>query len=201
MARPPFSVPFSRSGRAIAEWSGAAPCRHQTVCRTAFSLIISEAQDFAVEILGQEGNTVAHCPRGMLVFNLTVPRAVKALIAKYPPDILRHGDVLITNDSWLSAGHLFEIAVVTPVFVGGELVGLMGTEGHVSDIGGTKDSLRAREIFEEGLQMPPMMLYRHGRPNGDSLALSAENVRNPTQVLGDLHALVAANEIGARRLV
>ena len=173
----------------------------QTVCRTAFSLIISEAQDFAIEILDREGNPLAHSPRGMPVFNLTLPRAVKALIAKYPPETLQPGDVLITNDPWLCAGHLFDIAVVTPVFVGGELVGLMGTVGHVSDIGGTKDSLRAREIFEEGFQIPPMMLYRQGRPNDDLLALFAENVRNPTQVLGDLHALVAANEIGARRLI
>jgi 5-oxoprolinase (ATP-hydrolysing) len=173
----------------------------QTVCRTAFSLIISEAQDFAIEILDRNGNPLAHSPRGMPVFNLTLPRAVKAMIAKYPPETLQPGDVLITNDPWLCAGHLFDIAVVTPVFVRGDLVGLMGTVGHVSDIGGTKDSLRAREIFEEGFQIPPMMLYRQGRPNEDLLALFAENVRNPIQVLGDLHALVAANEIGARRLV
>ena len=57
----------------------------QTVCRTAFSLIISEAQDFAIEILDRNGNPLAHSPRGMPVFNLTLPRAVKALIAKYPP--------------------------------------------------------------------------------------------------------------------
>jgi 5-oxoprolinase (ATP-hydrolysing) len=173
----------------------------QTVCRTAFSLIISEAQDFAVEILDRDGNPLAHSPRGMPVFNLSLPRTVKALIAKFPPETLKPGDVLITNDPWLCAGHLFDIAVVTPVFVAGRLVGLMGTVGHVSDIGGTKDSLRAREIYEEGIQIPPMMLFRAGLPNEDLLALLAENVRNPNQVLGDLHALVAANELGARRLV
>jgi 5-oxoprolinase (ATP-hydrolysing)/N-methylhydantoinase A len=173
----------------------------QTVCRTAFSLIISEAQDFAIEILDRDGNPLAHSPRGMPVFNLSLPRAVQALIAKYPPETLVPGDVLITNDPWLCAGHLFDIAVVTPVFVDGSLVGLMGTVGHVSDIGGTKDSLRAREIYEEGIQIPPLMLYRAGRANDDLLALLAENVRNPNQVLGDLHALVAANELGAKRLV
>jgi len=173
----------------------------QTVCRTAFSLIISEAQDFAVEILDRDGNPLAHSPRGMPVFNLSLPRTVKALIAKFPPETLKPGDVLITNDPWLCAGHLFDIAIVTPVFAMGRLVGLMGTVGHVSDIGGTKDSLRAREIYEEGIQIPPMMLYRAGRANEDLLTLFAENVRNPNQVLGDLHALVAANEIGARRLV
>ncbi len=172
-----------------------------TVCRTAFSLIISEAQDFAIEILDRTGQPVAHSPRGMPVFNLTLPMAVQAMLERFPPDTLEPGDVLITNDPWLCAGHLFDIAVVTPVFRDGELVGMLGTVGHVSDIGGTKDSLRAREIFEEGIQIPPMKLFRGGEPNEDFFTLFAENVRNPNQVLGDLHALVAANAIGGQRLL
>ena len=172
-----------------------------TVCRTAFSLVISEAQDFACELLDPEGETLAHSPRAMPVFNLTLPRAVKALLTTYPADTLKPGDVLITNDPWLCAGHLFDIAVVTPVFHEGRLVGLTGTVGHVSDIGGTKDSLRAREIYEEGIQIPPMKLYEAGRPNETLLRLLAENVRNSHQVLGDLQSLVVANTLGAQRLV
>jgi 5-oxoprolinase (ATP-hydrolysing) len=172
-----------------------------TVCRTAFSLVISEAQDFACELLDPEGETLAHSPRAMPVFNLTLPRAVKAMLARYPADTLRPGDVLITNDPWLCAGHLFDIAVVTPVFLGARVVGLMGTVGHVSDIGGTKDSGRAREIYEEGFQIPPMKLYDAGRINETLISLLGENVRNAGQVLGDLHALVGANAIGAERLL
>ncbi len=172
-----------------------------TVCRTAFSLVISEAQDFACELLDPEGETLAHSPRAMPVFNLTLPRAVKALLARYPAHTLKPGDVLITNDPWLCAGHLFDIAVVTPVFRDGKVVGLMGTVGHVSDIGGTKDSLRAREIYEEGFQIPPMKLYEAGVPNDTLLRLLSENVRNGHQVLGDVHSFVAANAIGAERLL
>jgi 5-oxoprolinase (ATP-hydrolysing)/N-methylhydantoinase A len=171
-----------------------------TVIRTAFSLIISEAQDFACELLDANGETLAHSPRAMPVFNLCLPRTVKALLAKYPPETLRPGDVLVTNDPWLCAGHLFDIAVLSPVFLAERLVGLVGTVGHVSDIGGTRDSLKAREIYEEGLQIPPMMLYRAGAPSEDLFALLAENVRNPAQVLGDIHAFVAANAVGAERL-
>jgi N-methylhydantoinase A/oxoprolinase/acetone carboxylase beta subunit/N-methylhydantoinase B/oxoprolinase/acetone carboxylase alpha subunit len=171
-----------------------------TVIRTAFSLIISEAQDFACELLDAKGETLAHSPRAMPVFNLCLPRTVKALLAKYPPETLRPGDVLVTNDPWLCAGHLFDIAVLTPVFLADRLVGLVGTVGHVSDIGGTRDSLKAREIYEEGLQIPPMMLYRAGAPSEDLFALIAENVRNPAQVLGDVHSFVAANAVGAERL-
>jgi 5-oxoprolinase (ATP-hydrolysing) len=171
-----------------------------TVCRTAFSLIVSEAQDFACDILDADGESLAHSPRAMPVFNLTLPRAAKALLAKFPADTLRPGDVLVTNDPWLCAGHLFDIAIVTPVFRGTTLVALVGTVGHVGDIGGTKDSLRAREIYEEGIQIPPMMLYRSGVANDDLLALIAENVRKPEEVLGDIHAFVAANALGAERL-
>ncbi|MBL8587781.1 MAG: hydantoinase B/oxoprolinase family protein [Methylobacteriaceae bacterium] len=171
-----------------------------TVIRTAFSLVISEAQDFACELLDPEGETLAHSPRAMPVFNLTLPRAVKALIERYPPHTLQPGDVLITNDPWLCAGHLFDIAVVTPVFREGRLVALMGTVGHVSDIGGTKDSLSAREIYEEGFQIPPMKLYEAGKPNETLFRLLAENVRNGDQVIGDVQSFVAANALGAERL-
>ncbi|HEY1935947.1 MAG TPA: hydantoinase B/oxoprolinase family protein [Acetobacteraceae bacterium] len=172
-----------------------------TVVRTAFSLIVSEAQDFACELLDPSGETLAHSPRAMPVFNLTLPRAVRAMLAKYPPDTLRPGDVLITNDPWLCAGHLFDIAILTPVFRAGRLVALMGTVGHVGDIGGTKDALRAREIYEEGIQIPPMKLYRSGEANADLLELIAENVRKSEEVLGDIHALMAANRLGAERMV
>ncbi|WP_426959758.1 hydantoinase B/oxoprolinase family protein [Muricoccus radiodurans] len=172
-----------------------------TVCRTAFSLIISEAQDFACDILDPQGETLAHSPRAMPVFNLTVQLAVKALLERFPPETLQEGDVLTTNDPWLCAGHLFDIAVVTPVFRDKRLVGLVACVGHVSDIGGTKDSLRARELFEEGIQIPPMKMARAGVLNEDLFALIRENVRNPDQVLGDIHSFIAANALGAERLV
>ena len=98
------------------------------------------------------------------------------------------------------AGHLFDIAIVTPAFRDGRLVGLMGTVGHVSDIGGTKDSLRAREIYEEGLQIPPMKLFDAGKPNETLVRMIQQNVRNGEQVLGDIYSFVAANALGAERL-
>jgi 5-oxoprolinase (ATP-hydrolysing) len=172
-----------------------------TVIRTAFSLTVSQSQDFACELLDSSGETLAHSPRAMPVFNLTLPRAVKALLQKYPAETLKPGDVLITNDPWLCAGHLFDIAIVTPVFVGGRVAGLIGTVGHVSDIGGTKDPMKAREVFEEGLQIPPMKFYDGGERNESLTELIRQNVRNGDQVLGDLHAFVSANALGADRLV
>ncbi|MFV0383300.1 hydantoinase B/oxoprolinase family protein, partial [Paracoccus sp. (in: a-proteobacteria)] len=74
------------------------------------------------------------------------------------------------------------------------------TVGHVSDIGGTKDSLRAREIYEEGIQIPPMKLFDAGQPNQSLIVLIGKNVRNGDQVLGDIFSFVAANRLGAERL-
>lgn len=171
-----------------------------TIARTAFSTIVGEAGDFACEILDARGESIAHSPRSMPVFNLTLPRAVKSLLSVFPPDSLEEGDVLITNDPWTCAGHLFDVAVVTPVYRAGQLVALVGSIAHWSDIGGTKDPGRAREIYEEGLQIPPLKLYRAGRLNEDLVALIRHNVRNPQMVLGDLQAQVASNHVGAERL-
>ena len=172
-----------------------------TVCRTAFSLAISDAQDFACELLDPNGEPIVHSPRAMPVFNLALPRAVKAILEVYPSQSLRPGDVLITNDPWLCAGHLFDIAIVTPVFCKDVLIGLTATVAHVADIGGTKNQRTTRELYEEGLQIPPMRLFDQGVPNETLFRLMAENVRGSEQVIGDVHSLVAANEIGARRLL
>jgi 5-oxoprolinase (ATP-hydrolysing) len=172
-----------------------------TVIRTAFSLIIGEAQDFGCEILDAAGQSLAHSPRAMPVFNITLMAAVNSLLQEYPPETLAPGDVLITNDPWLCAGHLFDIAVVTPVFREGRLVALIGAIGHVSDIGGTRERLRARETYDEGLLIPPMKLHAAGVANDSLLRVISGNVRNAAQVLGDIQALISANTVGVQRLV
>ncbi len=174
-------------------------CWH-TVIRTAFSLIIGEAQDFACEILDAKGNQIAHSPRAMPVFNLTLPVAVNAMIERHPPQTLVEGDVLVTNDPWLCAGHLYDIAIAVPVFHERRIVAFVGIVGHVADIGGTTDKLNAREIYDEGIQIPPMKLFKAGEPNEDLFQLLGENIRRPDQVLGDVHALVAAGVTGAKRI-
>jgi 5-oxoprolinase (ATP-hydrolysing) len=172
-----------------------------TIWRTAFSTIIGEAQDFGCELLDAHGNSMAHSPRSMPTFNLTLPRAVKEILRIIPPRALADGDVLITNDPWICAGHLFDIAVVTPVFRQGRLIGLVGSIAHCSDIGGIKDSGRAREVYDEGLQIPPLRLYRAGELNDDVAEMIRRNVRRPDMVFGDIQAQVASNYVGAQRLL
>ena len=172
-----------------------------TIARTAFSMIIGEAQDFGCELLDAHGESLAHSPRSMPVFNLTLPRAVRALLDRFPAQTLEEGDVLATNDPWICAGHLYDVALVTPAFQQGRLVGLVGSIAHCSDIGGSLDSLAVREIYEEGLQIPPMKLYRAGVPNQEVLDLIFRNVRKGEMVLGDFQAQLSANQVGVHRLL
>lgn len=171
-----------------------------TIWRTSFSTIMAEAQDFGCELMDAAGNSLAHSPRSMPAFNLSLPRTVRALLSRFPVAELRPGDVLITNDPWMCAGHLYDVAVVTPVFHQGRCVALTGSIGHVSDIGGTKERLTTREVYEEGIQIPSMKLYREGVLNQDLVDMIKANVRRPDMVLGDIHALVSSNAVGARRL-
>jgi 5-oxoprolinase (ATP-hydrolysing) len=172
-----------------------------TILRTAFSTIIGEAQDFGCELLDADAESIAHSPRSMPVFNLSLPLAVRNMLRAFPKETLRDGDVLVTNDPWICAGHLYDLAVVTPVFRRGELCALIGSIAHASDIGGTRDSLNAREVYDEGLQIPPLKLYRAGVLNDDLMAMIGANVRRPEMVLGDIQAQVSSNRIGAERLL
>jgi len=172
-----------------------------TIWRTAFSMIIGEAQDFGCELFDADAESIAHSPRSMPVFNLTLPLAVRHMLRSFPKHTLEDGDVLITNDPWMCAGHLYDLAVVTPVFRRGTLVALVGSIGHASDIGGTRDSLNAREVYDEGLQIPPLKLYRRGAVNEDLVAMIRANVRRPEMVVGDIQSQVSSNQVGATRLV
>ena len=97
-----------------------------TILRTAVSTIIASANDFGCEIMDAEGRSIAHAYRSMPVFNMTMPNVTKEILKKYPANTLKPGDVFLTNDPWLCAGHLPDIAVVTPIFFQGRFVGFAG---------------------------------------------------------------------------
>lgn len=173
-----------------------------TIWRTSFSVVVGEALDFGCEILDPKGRVLAHPWRSMPAFNFSLPNTLRGMLEKYPIDTLRPGDVLITNDPWLGAGHLFDITLLTPVFnKQGRVVAVMGGVAHVADIGGTRARASTREVFDEGLFLPPLKLYDEGRLNEDIVAIIENNVRLAPMVLGDIHALVAANKVGAERII
>ncbi|MBI4280074.1 MAG: hydantoinase B/oxoprolinase family protein [Armatimonadetes bacterium] len=169
--------------------------------RTAFSTIISGAQDFACQMLDTSARALAHSTKSVAEFAAIMPITTRHLLRKFPPETLRPGDVLTTNDPWLCAGHLGDIVIVVPVFHRKRLVAFMAALAHMPDIGGTLDDTGARDVHEEGLWIPPAMLYEAGRPNTLLQDIIAHNVRVPEAVLGDVEAEIAACHVGATRLI
>jgi N-methylhydantoinase B/oxoprolinase/acetone carboxylase alpha subunit len=162
--------------------------------RGAFSTIVGEALDVGCELLDARGESLAHATRSIPVFNMIMPNTVRAILARYPADEIAEGDVFVTNDPWLCAGHLPDVAVVTPVVRHGRLLAFVANVVNVSDIGGNLDRPRNRELFDEGLQIPIVRLCARGRRVDEVWELILRNVRTPDEVEGDLVAMIAANE-------
>ena len=172
-----------------------------TLVRTSFSSIVGETRDFAVIMLDEQGRSVAQSNFSSPAFTVTLPFTTKHFLSVFGRDGIEDGDVLITNDPWLASGHLPDLTIVTPVFHRGAPVGFIACAAHVADIGGTLGWFEARDLFEEGLRIPPSKLYRAGRRNEDVFNFIAANVRVPDQVIGDVGAIVSAEIVGKRRLL
>jgi len=172
-----------------------------TTLRTAVSTIIASANDFGCEVLDSQGRSVAHAYRSMPVFNMTMPNVTKEILKKYPVSSMQPGDVFLTNDPWMCAGHLPDIAVVTPAFYQGKVVAFAGNIANTSDIGGSLDAKNVRDSYEEGIFFPICKLYHQGEPNELVFDMFRWNVRAPDMVLTDLEAQVAANASGCERVV
>ncbi|MEZ4524110.1 MAG: hydantoinase B/oxoprolinase family protein [Thermomicrobiales bacterium] len=131
----------------------------------------------------------------------TLPITVRHFLQRFPRATLEPGDILTTNDPWLATGHLPDLTLVMPIFRNGEIVAIAASVAHLPDIGGRIRSADARTIFEEGLQIPPTKLFRAGQPNELLFEMLRQNTRVPDQVVGDVMAQVAANELTSRRLL
>ncbi|HLI24174.1 MAG TPA: hydantoinase B/oxoprolinase family protein [Acidimicrobiales bacterium] len=169
--------------------------------RTSFTPIVREVGDLSAAVFDARGNMLAQAITGTAGHINSLATGMKHFLRAYPPETLAPGDVLITNDPWMTSGQLNDLSVVTPVFKEGRLVGFFGNTCHAIDIGGLGLSADAREVYEEGLAIPICKLYEQGRPNRTLFELLRANVRAPEEVLGDLHAQVAGNQVGAERLL
>ena len=169
--------------------------------RTAFSTIVRETQDLACGVFNTEGAMVAQSLTGTPGHINAMATGMRHLLAEYPPERLDEGDVLLTNDPWMTAGQINDITVATPVFRRGRIVGYFANTCHAADIGGRILSAEAREVYEEGLRLPIMKLFRAGQINRDLIKLIRANVRTPDETVGDLYAQTTSNEVGARALL
>jgi len=173
----------------------------QTLVRTAFSTTVREAGDLSAGVFDRDGNMLAQAITGTPGHVNSMAAAVKHFLDAFPLATMKAGDHYITNDPWLTCGHLHDLTVVSPTFLRGEPVGLFASTVHVVDIGGLGMGPDGRQVFEEGLSIPLMPLARQGEMNEDLLRILRANVREPLQVEGDVYALAACNDEGSRRLV
>ncbi|KAA9158054.1 hydantoinase B/oxoprolinase family protein [Amycolatopsis acidicola] len=173
-----------------------------TLQRTSRSLYVKETADFCCALAGPEGGFVAY-PRGIGVSGFVGLDVATTAEAAGP---LEPGDVVITNDPFTSGGlatHLTDLQLIAPYFADGELIGYGWAFIHCSDIGGRVPSSLSPtndEIFQEGLQIPPVKLVRAGEPNTDVERMMAANSRMPDANRGDLQAMIAALRTGRTRL-
>lgn len=172
----------------------------QTLVRTAFSTAAREAGDISAGVFDMKGRMLAQAVTGTPGHINSMARSVVHFLDAFPAETLKDGDILMTNDPWKGTGHLFDLTVVTPIFLDGKPVALFACTTHVVDIGGLGVSAEGRQIYHEGLYIPLMYLAREGRMNEDLLGIVRANVREPVQVVGDIYALIACNETGGNRL-
>lgn len=171
-----------------------------TLVRTSFSSVIRDFHDYACAIFDPEGRMLAqstHSTPGLLgILPFTIPN----FLGHAGFRSARPGDVFVTNDPWLASGHLIDITVAMPVFRGATLVAYVMVVVHHLNIGGRLATLESRDVYEEGLKIPILRLYREGEPEEPVFEFIRANVREPDKVIGDIRAQVAATHAAASRL-
>lgn len=170
--------------------------------RTAYSPIFSEGLDFCCLILDREGELVA-------MQNLNPAMTGQALysgrwvIGDLGADEFEPGDVVIHNDPYRGGSHMPEHLVITPFFYRGELRAWLCNIAHVAEIGGMAPgsfSASATEVYQEGLRLPPVKLFRRGEPVKDVWRIMLANHRTPDHSWGDFNAMIGSLWVGLRRL-
>ncbi len=185
---------FKNLFHSVAEEMGAA------LRRSAFSPNIKERRDYSCAVFDAQGAVLAmgdHMPVHLGSMPMSVQAALSALK-------LDRGDVALLNDPYAGGTHLPDLTMVMPVFVprSSKPLFYIANRAHHADIGGAHAGSMglSREIFEEGLRIPPVKIMAGGRIVRDVLAILLANVRTPREREGDLTAQIAACRIGERRL-
>jgi N-methylhydantoinase B len=175
----------------------------RNIWRSAFTPFVKEAWDFGMGLVTTGGEMFAYSKEIGVSFMVAAPfeTAVNAVTSLEP------GDVIIHNDPYMGSGglasHLPDIQLIKPLFHDGEIVCYIWTFIHSSDVGGIAPgsiSPKATEIFQEGLRIPPLKLYRRGELNDDVMALFLANSRIPLPNRGDMNALCAAMTVAEERI-
>lgn len=169
--------------------------------RTSMSPFIREKKDYFTAIFDERGQLVVSTALTLAAGNL-----VACILERYPLESMQPGDLYIYNDSYGSKGavsHNNDMVFIAPVHAGGRLIGFTEGWGHLWDIGGMVPgsiSPAASDVFQEGIVIPPTRVLRDGVWNDDLIRLFLRNTRFPDMVKGDMSAIMAAVQLGRRRM-
>ena len=172
----------------------------------SYSTNIKDRRDASCAIYTARGDVVvvAQSEIGTPLHLGTMQSAVRSTMEAYPFDDLGPGDAIAMNMPYPAGpGHLNDLCLISPVFYDGKMIALAANQAHHVDVGGFAPGsmpFGVEEIFQEGLQIPPVRLFRGGELEPELWSLISQNVRPPAEVRGDLLAQYAANNTGARRL-
>jgi N-methylhydantoinase B len=167
--------------------------------RTAYNMIIYEALDFTVGLFTADGDTVS-IGLGLPMFIRGMSETVKAKIRYFGANGFEPGDILLTNDAYITGSHLNHFTFTAPIFHEGNLVGFSCCMAHWPDVGGTLGGVTT-DIYSEGLQLPIVKYARAGVINQEIHEIIRMNVRLPERAMGDLRAQVTAIKTGERRFL
>jgi N-methylhydantoinase B len=166
--------------------------------RTAYNMIIYEALDFTVGLFTAEGETVS-IGLGLPTFIRGMAETIKAKLKHFGADI-NPGDILVTNDAYITGSHLNHFTFSLPIFHEGELIAFSCCMAHWQDVGGQLGGITT-DIFAEGIQIPILKYARAGKVNQDLVDIIRMNVRIPERAMGDLRAQVTAITSGEKRFL
>jgi N-methylhydantoinase B len=174
-----------------------------TIWRTSRSTIVRELLDYSTAVFDADGYNIAQSARIPQHLN-SMGAGLQTVIRDFMPLAMwNEGDVVITNDPYCGGQHIPDILAFRAVFAGGRRVGIVGTTCHHLDMGGISAGsygATATEVFQEGLRIPPVKLYKAGALNEEVLAMMRQNVRRPDMLWGDLQAQMASLAVGEANL-
>ncbi len=170
--------------------------------RTSYNPIIYEVLDFSVGVFDSKGDMIAQAA-GLPIFLGNLGAAVKTIIGDVGRETIRTGDVYMINDTYTTGSHLNDVTVVSPVFAGGTLMGFTASRAHWLDMGGKSPggSSDTTDVFQEGLRLRSIQLYKEGVVNRSVMQILHDNVRWPEAHMGDLRAQIAAARTGEARFL
>ena len=169
---------------------------------TAYSPLVRDLLDFTVALCNPRGEMVVQ-GLGMAIHLGALPSAINAIVKKFGHD-MRPGDAIIMNDPYEGGMHLPNVIILTPAFCGERLLGYSLAMAHHTDVGGHVPGsvpVNSRDVFGEGIRIPPMRLQRDGVRDETLLTIIERNTRLPRDFFGDLEAQLSACRIGEKRLL